>query len=497
MIARNDRQMYRWLEILPGGLVWLTLGLAVLVCFVQPTWAIGFILVFDVYWLVRIVYVMTYLLLAYRRFAAASNVHWLARVQEQKNWRDIWHVIFVPTANESAVVLRGTFQSLQAIDYPLDRCIVVLATEGRQAEYSRPIAAQIQQEFGHVFAHFLVVEHPAGIPGEVVGKGSNAAYAGKEVQKYIDAQHIPYNKIIVSTFDADSVAHPQYFSYLTYTFQHHPNQLRTSYQPIPLFHNNIWDALPLMRVVATSTTFWLLSETMRPDRLFTFSSHSMPWQALVDVGFWQTDVVSEDSRIFLQCLIRYDGDYSVTPMYMPISMDTVQSETWWRSIINQYKQIRRWAYGVENFPFMVWNFLHDPAMPLGKKIRYIWYQLEGTYSWAVAPVLILLLGWLPFHARPDITNQSALAQNAPHLMQLLMVAALTGSVVSAIVSWRLLPARPKHVTLAGQIVMGLQWLLLPISMIAFGAVPALESQTRLMLGKYLGFWVTEKARRTV
>ena len=39
----------------------------------------------------------------------------------------------------------------------------------------------------------------------------------------------------------------------------------------------------------------------------TFSSHSMSLRMLIDVGYWEKDIVSEDSRIFLQGLIKYDG----------------------------------------------------------------------------------------------------------------------------------------------------------------------------------------------
>jgi hypothetical protein len=61
-------------------------------------------------------------------------------------------------------------------------------------------------------------------------------------------------------------------------------------------------------------------------------------------------IVTEDSRIFLQCLVRYDGDYETVPMYIPVYMDTVDIGDFRRSLVNQYKQMRRWAWEWNIFP---------------------------------------------------------------------------------------------------------------------------------------------------
>jgi len=68
-------------------------------------------------------------------------------------------------------------------------------------------------------------------------------------------------------------------------------------------------------------------------------------------------------------------------------------------------------------------------------------------------------------------------------------------IVSAIISQLILPPRPSRRSRWKNLSMILQWLLLPITLIIFGTFPALDAQIRLMLGKHLGFWVTEKVRK--
>lgn len=492
---RQEHRLYRFLEIIPGALVWTTVVVVLALSFLAPLAAIVFIVAFDVYWLFRVMYLMFYITLAFLRYRQTVRIDWAARVRTVPGWDRIWHLIVIPTYRESLTVLRSTFAALARTDFPHDRLLVVVACEERDRAKAAQNAQALRAEFGSRFGELLVTWHPADIPGEVAGKGSNIAWAGRRAQARVDARGIPYADVIVSSFDADTQAHPAYFSYLTHVYLNHPNRLRSSYQPIPLFHNNIWQAPALMRVVANATTFWLLSEALRADRLFTFSSHSMPFQALVAVDFWQSDIVTEDSRIFLQCFVHYDGDYEVTPLYLPLSMDTVLGDTLWQSLVNQYKQQRRWAYGVENFPYMVWNFVGNARIPWRKKWRYAWNQLEGVYSWATAPLIIFLLSWIPLRFSGDAVAATALGQNAPDVLSWLVRAAMVGLVLNAVLSTIILPARPPGTHRLRIATMVLQWLLFPYCMIVFGSLPATDAQTRLMLGKYLGFWVTPKARK--
>ncbi len=223
----------------------------------------------------------------------------------------------------------------------------------------------------------------------------------------------------------------------------------------------------------------------------------MSWQALVDIGFWQNNIVTEDSRIFLQCFIRYDGDYQTLPMHIPVSMNTVYMGNFWRSMVNQYKQMRRWAWGVEHFPYMIWQFRKNKKIPRNKRIKYIWNQTEGVYSWATSPLVILIMGRLPLFVAEQKNMTSALTQYAPLVLQWIMGFGMIGLLAIALMSVIILPPLPrknknKFFDLPRYGLMFLQWIVFPITMIIFGALPAIDAQTHLMFARYLGFWVTEK-----
>lgn len=500
----RDRKIYRALEMLPGFLAWGTLALLVALSFVKPVWVAIFVIAFDVYWLLKAIYLSMHMRSTFNRMRRETKRDWsaeLANVRPQSpelvglQWQDLYHLVILPMYQEPFAVVRESFQGLSRANYPLDRLIVVLAIEERAGQDAQATARAIEREFGNKFFRFLISVHPENLPGEIPGKGSNEAWAGHQVKReVIDPLGIPYERIITSVFDVDTVVYPDFFSCLTWNYMTAPDPLQASFQPIPLFTNNIWEAPAFARVFAFSTTFWQMIQQARPERLVSFSSHSMSFRALVDVGFWQGNMVSEDSRIFWQCYLHYDGNWRAIPLHFPVSMDANVAPTFWQTVKNQYKQIRRWLYGAENNPYLLFGFLKNKKIPLTKKLHVGWFIVETTHSSATNSLIIILLGWLPLFVGGTHFSASILSYNLPQVTQMIMNVTLLGLASSVIISTALLPPRPIHAGRFGMVWMVLQWLLFPINFIVFGVIPALDAQTRLMFGRYLGFWVTPKIR---
>jgi len=493
---KKERILYRFFEILPGAISYLVLFLAIFFSWKKPVLVAFFIIIYDLYWLCRSIYLSFHLQAGYKKMKEYEKIDWIEKVQKISGWENIYHLVLLPTYKEPYELIRETFLSLKNSDYPKNKMIVVLGCEERAREHAQPIAKKIQEEFGNVFFKFLITWHPANLENEIPGHGSNDAWASKIVKKeIIDPLKIPYQNIIVSSFDADTCPFPKYFSCLTYHFLTTEKPCQSSYQPIPLYTNNIWQAPAVSRVFSFSSTFWHTMNQERPEKLITFSSHAMSFKSLNDVGFKIPNVVSDDSRIFWQCFFYYDGDYKVEPIFYPISMDANCADNLWQTMINIYKQQRRWAYGVGEVPYFLFGFIKNKKIPLRKKISLGFEVFEGHISWATSSILIFLLGWLPLILGGDAFSKTLVSYNLPRLTGILLTIAMLGLISSVFFSLNLLPPRPINYGKYKYPLLALEWLLIPVTMIFFTAFPALDAQTRWMLGKYMGFWVTPKVRK--
>lgn len=518
-LTGHDHKIYRLLEILPGFVSIATLVLLVVFSYFKPVWVAYFIIAFDVYWLLLVIYMAIFLISSYRKLNQGLATNWQDKCQRLKegrftdydlvkevasdslarqnvSWKSLWQLIILPTYGEGIEIVRGALESLVRDGYPTDRMIVNLAMEERAGQSAKDIAAVIQAEFGNKFGRFIISWHPDNIAGEIKGKGANQAWAVKVVNsEIIDKENLDTRKILVSVFDIDTVVQPGYFFALTYKFLSVTSPYRASYQPIPVYHNNIWETPFFSRLTASSNTFWQMIMQIRQESLVTYSSHSMTFVALREIGYWSTAMVSEDSRIFWDCLLYYNGEYRVEPLYYKVSMDVTFDKNLWNTAKSLYKQQRRWAWGSENIPYLIFNTAKRwKTVDRGKLVGHILIQIHGFWSWATNALIIAVVGWMPMLLGGNRFNSTVLSGNLPMVTQNLMTVAMIGLVSSAVITSLLLPERPRKYTVWKNIKMILEWVFVPIIIIIFGSVPCFDAQIRLMRGKYMGFWVTPKSR---
>jgi len=276
---RKDWALYRFFEMVPGILSLGTLLGVFVFSWLAPSYVAIFIIIFCFYYLFRIFYFSVHQLVAYFKVKINNKKDWLKELKKikGKNWKDIYHVIILPTYKERKEIIEGSLDALIEASYPKEKMIVVLAVEKRAGESFENQAKIIEKKYSNRFHKFLISFHPDNIKGEIGGKGSNTAWAGKGVkEKVIDKLNISYKNILVSAFDIDTKVFPQYFACLTYHYLTEKDPEKASYQPIPIYNNNIWSANAFSRVVSTSNTFWQMIQQERSEKLTTYSSHSIP-----------------------------------------------------------------------------------------------------------------------------------------------------------------------------------------------------------------------------
>jgi len=493
-LTGKDRVLYRFLEILPGFVSWATLIGVLLLSIYAPFIAAYFIIAFAVYWVLKTAFLSYHLRYNWKRLRHYLAVDWKQMV-ERFEYGHLYHVVILPFYKEPEEVIESTLQSFADARYDLKSLIVVLAAEERAGAEAVALAERAKKKWEDTFGTVLITVHPGDIEGELAGKGSNATWAAEKVRtEVLDPHGIRYNHTLVSIFDIDTTIYPDYFNCLVWHFMTAKRPLKSSFQPVPIFNNNMWDASAISRVVAMSSTFWEMVQQERPERMATFSSHAVSFQALYEVGYWQTNMVSEDSRIYWNLLMANDGDYDVIPLSYPVSMDANTAPTFFGTLKNIYKQHRRWTYGVENLVYIGYHFTKHTNISLQKRIVIFLQQAEGYWSLVTNPIMLFVLGWAPIFFGGRVFHETVLSYNLPIVVRNLLMLAMFGLVISSIISLSLIPPRPKNKSRLRYVVMAFQWFLVPITMLIFSSIPGLDAQTRLMFGKYMGFWITPKHR---
>ncbi len=496
------RRAQRLLEVAPGALTWSILFAPVLASLIFAQYVAYAIFALETYWVLRTFIVVVFIRRTYRRMKAAIKEDWWAKCvalppdPSRPSAAQIVHALLIPTYTEPYPILRETVKAIAEADYPTANKIVAIITrESDRAGWDN--VRKLQEEFGPKLRAFFHIKDPL-LPGIVVGKSAAMAYGGPALKRELDALGLDPQHVILTDLDSDFRVHRQYFSYVTYHYVLEPARLECIFQPIPMFHNNLWRVPTVVRVMASACTQWQMFLESRPDRMLAFSSYSMSLDLVAKVGYWDDDVIPEDSRFYWKAFFHTKGRMKMMPVFLPIFGDAPEAsdQGFWpweraKTHANQYNQIKRWAWGVSDIPYVTLRLLDHPEIPLSLRMRRYSYMVFNHLTWTTMPVLLLFGAALPRLLQVD-WNLADHAESLAAIAFVLINIAFLNVAALILVERRINPPMPKRWSYPRKVWAYLQLASYPPVGLLFSVLPALEAQSRLMLGMYLEYKVTEK-----
>ncbi|HEV2412878.1 MAG TPA: glycosyltransferase family 2 protein [Candidatus Saccharimonadales bacterium] len=523
---------YRFWEIAPAAMTVIILALPIVLSLINPLWGALFVIVYIMSWLVQAVGMAYRTIQGYNRLGRIQRIDWkkrlddledidasidrlkgemplnnsalhhykklcyLATQQDVMKPSETYNLVIIPTYNESRLILEPSIQALVDSDYDVKRNLIfILAYEERGGPEIEKTSKALIKKYGSKFYAAFAVKHPNNLPDEIKGKGSNANYAGRFFEDWIKKQRkVKPEQVMVTVLDSDNRAHKKYLAALTYYFITTPDPHRKSFQPVAVYTNNIWDVPAPMRVIATGNSFYNLILGQRPHVLRNFSAHSQSFAGLLKTNFWSGRSIVEDGHQYWRSYFSFKGDYSVVGITLPIYQDAMISDTLRKTLKAQFFQLRRWAYGASDIPYVATHcFDKKNKVPftdcLGKLARLTYNHV----SWSTVAIITLFGAWAPLYFGNN-ADRSIVAHELPVMASWAQRFAMIGLIISIYFAWKLLPPRPERYKRHRSFWMILQWVYTPVIGVFYNSTAAINAQFHLALGKYLNvFNVTDKA----
>lgn len=487
---KHDKKIHRALEILPGTFSWSAILILLAGGFLFPLYVAYLVIIFYVFWFYKSVNMAFFSLLTYFRIKASQVLDWRQEAEGFPNWQQVHHIIIIVTYKEPLHILQRVLDSLSKQDLPLDQISVVVATEKRDPEAPEKTEL-LKKEYGPLFANFFVTAHEL-TGNEVAGKASNENYAAREIKgELVDRRGMDINYLTITSCDADHVFHPKHFSYLTFKFLDNPHRYNRFWQPAVFFYTNFWRLPAPNRVVNTFGSVWNGATLSRTDRLINCQNYSASLKMIDEIGYWDPEIIPEDYHIFFKAFYKLRGKLEVEPIYLPLYADAAEGKGFWKTITSQYSQFQRWAWGVSDDPYVIKNFFLTPGVSFWHKSIRLLRLIEDHFLWPVNWFFITLGMTLPSLLHPTF-SRTVIGYNLPKLAAFILNVCLIFLFIILWVDYKQRPPRPATVPRWRALLIPFEFILMPIAGFIFNALPGLDAHTRLMLGKYIEYRVTEK-----
>lgn len=506
--AWREYLVQRLLEILPGAAAILIITSFVWGKILFPIPFALMLSAFYVYWCWRSYNTAIHITRGQSILKREAKVDWRQRYNEAAaqgkaflRWEDILHVVIIPSYKETVEKLSTTIETLAGQTLGGEQLVVVLALEGAE-EGAADKATALQAKFGGKFRLFFPTFHPPNLPGEIKGKSSNENWAGRIAKRrLVDEMGYNLDNITVTSCDADTQFPPNYYACLTYKFATNLKRYRRFWQAPIFYYNNVWEVpAPLRLPNSLGGLSHLAKLTRKYCVRFPQSTYSLSLRMADEVDYWDPDIISEDWHMFLKCFFHLGGTVDVEPIFLPVGNDGVRVKSYFRTFWEHYQQARRHAWGASDIPYAVKMSFAHPEIRLRTRLRRTWGIVENHVLWSSqwflisVPAVLYLLNQL--HMGPQIAfgPQIHIGTWYFHAWSAdILKPCICPLIVMVLCDMWMRPSRPKSFSRWLFPVQYAQWLLMAVITFLFNALPALDAQIRLMIGKRLEYKVTEKA----
>lgn len=508
-IYNFDSSFFKVVRVIPG-LVTLLLLLA-------PIWAtlIGkpeivlyYVAFLSVYWFYKTIVTNIGNVIAFRRYKRAIALDWdvmISRLdwstlpnpeQLPASYNDFKLVVLIPFYKEPYEVLQETVESIKSSTYDLRKVHIVFGVEERAGELGEQNAKRLVEEYSPYFAEIKYYIHPEGIPGEAVGiAGANLSWASREYVKDVLARGDNLQEYQVIKYDSDMLIHPKFLSNYVHTYLTTPDRYNAFFSPaIMLYSNNYWEVPVLMRVFSGVLTLALMSEWVVAKKTKqSFSCYGFNLKLLHEIDYFDPKIGVDDTGFYWRAFLALDGNFRGEEFYAPCYNDAVQAESYVKTHIIQYKQLRRWGWGAIVYPMTLQGITNNKKISIKKKVLSVAelfrvYNLYSTITFLLffsIPLLTLL--------NPDFGFQGS-AHVLPKIVSYILTFALLGLLPSRSILEGLYGRPPKKYGVLFFLWHYFEQLMLIFFSLTLGFFPYLQAQMEMMFGKSMTFIVTPKVR---
>jgi hypothetical protein len=234
------------------------------------------------------------------------------------------HAIIIPNYKEEIDTLTETLDVLASHPQARECYDIYLGMEQREVNGDVK-AMTLIQTFVKRFRSISFTMHPSDIPGESAGKGSNVAWAARELSR--NYSFSMRKNVIVTGIDADSLLSANFFDGITRLHLAHPDTATTTMYCCPIiFDRNAHNVPAVVRVADILWSAGGISGLYKGSNIAPPTSvYSLPLELIDRVGGWDcgAEAIGEDLHMYLKCFFALNGRLTTRTIYSPVSQSNV------------------------------------------------------------------------------------------------------------------------------------------------------------------------------